>query len=154
GTARGYETEVIELAKMPEMLVLCHSPVEANDPEACAPPDKRLPAGVTAAQCADPSKATDPQSLKDTCDKALNVRIGDLRHNQVNAITEPQTPSPWGIMVDSQDPLSGEKVAASINIWTHVNDLFSQQVVDFSRYIKGELKTEEITDGQYIIDWA
>lgn len=52
GTERGYEPEVIELAKQPEALVLCHSPVEANDPEVCAPADKRLPAGMTASECA------------------------------------------------------------------------------------------------------
>jgi hypothetical protein len=154
GAARGYEPEVIWLAKQPEALVLCHSPVEANDPEACAPSDKRLPTGVTAADCAAARKAGDDQDKIDTCDKALNVRIGDLRYNQVNSIVAPQTPSPWGIMVDSEDPLTGEKVASSINVWTHVNDLFSQGVVDMARYIKGEIQTSEITDGTYIKDWA
>jgi hypothetical protein len=153
GAQRKVEPEVIALAKLPEMLVLCHSPVEANDPEACAPTDKRLPAGTTAAMCADAFKNKNQDTI-DICNRALSVRMGDLRYNQVNGIVEPQTPSPWGIMVDAQDPLSGEKVAASINVWTHVNDLFSQGVVDMSRYINGELKTEDITDGKYIKDWA
>ena len=154
GTERGYEPEVIELAKQPEALVLCHSPVEANDPEVCAPADKRLPAGMTASECATARKDGTDQTKIDTCDAALNVRIGDLRYNQVNSIVSPQTPSPWGIMVDSEDPLTGEKIASSINVWTHVNDLFSQGVVDMSRYIKGEIKTDEITDGTYIRDWS
>ncbi|MFO0587043.1 MAG: hypothetical protein U0441_05885 [Polyangiaceae bacterium] len=154
GAARGYEPEVIWLAKQPEALVFCHSPVEANDPEACAPADKRLPADLTAAACADAKKAGTDQDTIDKCDAALNVRIGDLRYNQVNSIIEPQTPSPWGIMVDSEDPLTGEKVASSINVWTHVNDLFSQGVVDMARYIKGEIKTDEITEGTYIKDWS
>ena len=154
GAERGYEPEVIAIAKLPEAIVFCHSPVEANDPEACAPADKRLPAGMTAADCAAVRKAGEDQEKMDTCDAALNVRIGDLRYNQVNSIVTPQTPSPWGIMVDSEDPLTGEKIASSINVWTHVNDLFSQGVVDMARYIKGEIKTEEITDGTYIRDWA
>ena len=154
GEARGYEPEVIALAEQPEAIVFCHSPVEANDPEPCAAADKRLPAGMTAAECAAARKDGSDQTKIDTCDAALNVRIGDLRYNQVNAITAPQTPSPWGIMVDSEDPLTGEKLASSINIWTHVNDLFAQGVVDMARYIKGELKTEEITDGTYIRDWS
>ncbi len=154
GVARGYEPEVIALAKQPEALVLCHSPVEANDPEPCAAADKRLPAGMTAADCAAARKDGTDQTKIDTCDAALNVRMGDLRYNQVNSITAPQTPSPWGIMTDAEDPLTGEKIASSINVWTHVNDLFSQGVVDMARYIKGEIKTEEITDGTYIRDWS
>src|SRR5690606_8585394 len=38
GAARGYSAGVIALAKMPEMGVLCHSPVEHGDPEACGGP--------------------------------------------------------------------------------------------------------------------
>jgi hypothetical protein len=153
GAARGYESEVIALAKEPEALVLCHSPVEANDPEVCAPADQRLPVGMTAGMCAAAKKSGDKETLE-TCSKALTVRIGDLRYNQVNSISAPQTPSPWGIMVDSEDPLTGEKIASSINVWTHVNDLFSQGVVDQARYIKGEIQTSDITEGKYIQDWA
>jgi hypothetical protein len=153
GAARGYDPEVIALAKEPEALVLCHSPVEANDPEACAPADKRLPAGVTAVQCFEARKSGDAEMIA-TCKGAISARLGDLRYNQVNALTAPQTPSPWGIMVDAEDPLTGEKISSSINVWTHVNDLFSQGVVDMSRYIKGDLPTDEITEGKYIKDWA
>jgi hypothetical protein len=39
-------------------------------------------------------------------------------------------------MVDADDPISGEKVAASINIWTHVTDLASMQLVDLGKYIQ------------------
>ncbi len=152
GQERSYTAGVIALAKMPEMVVLCHSPVEANDPSACGSP--RLPAGTTAAQCAQAYAAGDSDTLVDTCHAALNVRKGDLRYHMVNAIVTPQTPSPWGIMVDSNDPLTGETIAASINVWTHVNDLWSQGVVDMARYIKGELKTSDVTEGTYVRDWA
>jgi hypothetical protein len=157
GVDRGYEADVIRLAKQPEMIVFCHSPVEAGDPEACAPADKRLPPVVSAAMCNTARKLTDPESVRlteEVCGNALLVRMGDLRYNQVNAMIAPQSPSPWGIYTDAEDPLTGEKVSASINVWTHVNDLFSQGIVDTARYIKGELPVSEITEGKYIRDWA
>jgi len=40
------------------------------------------------------------------------------RYNTVLDIQSPQTPMFWGIMVDADDPLTGEKVAGSMNIWT------------------------------------
>ncbi len=147
------EQAVRALAAMDEMIVFCHSPVEANDPEACAPADQRLPEGTTAAQCAAARHAGDKDTIE-MCDKALTVRMGDLRYNQVNAMTAPQTPSPWGIMTDSEDPLTGQKIASSINVWTHVNELFSQGLIDTSRYIKGEIPVDSITEGKYIRDWA
>jgi hypothetical protein len=84
----------------------------------------------------------------------LAPRLGDIRYNLVLDIDKPQQPSAWGIMVDADDPISGEKVAASINIWTHVTDLASQQLVDLVRYINGEIKIQDITNGKYIHDWA
>lgn len=154
GQARGYAPGVVALAKMPEMIVLCHSPVEAADPEACGGP--RLPESVTSGRCAEErdKDAGRDQGLLDVCDKARSVRMGDLRYHQINNIKAPQSPSPWGIYADSNDPLTGEKVAASINVWTHVNDVWSQGVVDTARYIKGELETSAVTDGEYVRDWA
>jgi len=151
GKSRGVSAAVIALAKQPEAVVLCHSPVEANDPALCG--TARLPSDLSAAKCFDAEQAGDTKTLA-TCATATIARRGDLRFHQVNGIVAPQTPSPWGIMVDANDPLTGEVVAASINVWTHVNDLWSQGVVDLSRYIKGELKTEDITEGQYVRDWA
>jgi hypothetical protein len=161
GAERNYSAGVIAIAKMPEMVTLCHSPVQANDPTICAPADKRLPSDTSAADCAaaqkgrlDPATANRATETLAKCSVALQARRGDMRFNQVNAIPEPQTPSPWGIMVDSDDPLTGEKIATSVNVWTYVNHLWSQGIVDQVRYIKGELKTEDITDGTYIHNWA
>ncbi len=151
GQQRGLSAGVIALAKMPEALVLCHSPVEAKDNAACGSP--RLPANVTAADCAT-ARELNKGDLVKTCDAALTVRRGDVRYHQVNAITAPQTPSPWGIMVDANDPLTGETVSASINVWSHVTDLWSQGIVDTARYIRGEITTAEVTEGAYVRDWA
>ena len=68
----------------------------------------------------------------------------------MNVIETPQTPSPWGIYTDSEDPLTGETISASINVWSWVNDYWSQRVIDKIRYIEGELTTEEITEGEYV----
>ncbi|MBX3190152.1 MAG: hypothetical protein KF819_24205 [Labilithrix sp.] len=91
----------------------------------------------------------------DVCGKEGTVaRLGDLRFHLVTNIAQPQTGSPWGIMTDSNDPLTGEHISASINMWTHVNDLFSRGVIDTLRYIGGELKDEDVTDARYIDQWA
>ncbi|APR87679.1 hypothetical protein A7982_13028 [Minicystis rosea] len=87
-------------------------------------------------------------------EEGLSPRLGDIRYNTVLNVEKPQTPSPWGIMVDADDPISGEKVAASINVWTHVTDLASQNLLDLVRYMNGELDTGDITDGEYVRDWV
>jgi hypothetical protein len=86
--------------------------------------------------------------------RGLAPRLGDIRYHLVDAIENPQTPSPWGIMVDADDPLTGEKVAGSMNIWTHVTDLAAQTMVDLVRYVNGELATAQITNGQYVQNFA
>ncbi len=165
GGARGYEAGVIAIAKMQPMLTLCHGPVEAEDSPLCkADVQAKDPiSGDTREVLAEGEAATcnanwalpvPDATLKAKCDNAFYTRMGDLRFHKVNLITEPQTPSPWGIMVDADDPTTGEKVEASINVWTHVNELAAQQMVDISRYIKGELTTADVTDGTYVQDWA
>ncbi|MFP6684725.1 MAG: hypothetical protein VB934_08435, partial [Polyangiaceae bacterium] len=145
---------VIALAAMPEQITLCHSPVEATDPAICAPDDERLPADVKATECAAAYKDGSDDALIATCKAARNVRRGDLRYHLVNVMGKPQTPSPWGIYTDAEDPLTGETFSAGINVWSHVNDLWSQAVIDRVRYIKGELATEDITDGSYVNNWV
>ncbi len=153
GAEREYSPGVIATAKLQEMIVLCHSPVEATDHPLCAPANQRLPEGMKASECYAAAQERDDETLA-VCQKARNARIGDLRYNQVNTIEIPQTPSPWGIMVDSIDPYNGQTVATSINAWSFVTDMWVQMVVDTARYIKGELSTEQITNGEYVKDWS
>jgi hypothetical protein len=82
------------------------------------------------------------------------ARLGDLRYNIVNIINNPQTPSPWGIMVDADDPLTGEKIQTSVNEWGHVLDLFSQSAVDLIKYLNGEISDENISNGTYMQAWV
>jgi hypothetical protein len=50
----------------------------------------------------------------------LSPRIGDLRYNFVNLVDAPQVASPWGIEMDAEDPLTGEKVSASVKDIGHL----------------------------------
>lgn len=81
------------------------------------------------------------------------ARLGDIRYNMVNIIQNPQNPSPWGIMVDADDPLTGEKVSTSVNEWGHVLDLASQNAVDLIKWFNGELSDADITGGTYMKYW-
>jgi len=101
--------------------------------------------------CHNPVVATDHTACGE---RGLAPRLGDIRYHSVLLIDKPQTPSSWGIMVDGDDPVTGEKVAASINIWTHVTDLAAQGLVDIVRYVNGEIPTDQITNGKYVDDWV
>jgi len=50
--------------------------------------------------------------------------------------------------------VTGETIAACVNVWSQVTARASQSVIDQIRYLKGELKTEDITEGTYVRDWA
>ena len=82
-------------------------------------------------------------------DPGLLARVGDLRYHMVNVIQKPQTASPWGIMVDAVDPITGEVVAASVNLWNAVTDVAAQGAVDTMRWYLGELSNTEISSGNY-----
>ncbi|MBN2362073.1 MAG: hypothetical protein JXR83_21660, partial [Deltaproteobacteria bacterium] len=86
--------------------------------------------------------------------RGLAPRLGDIRYNSVLIVKTPQIQEPWGIMADGDDPVSGEKVVASINIWADVTDYAAQALTDLVRYANGELTTAEITDGQYVRAWV
>ncbi|CAN5472271.1 hypothetical protein BH09MYX1_BH09MYX1_11720 [soil metagenome] len=90
----------------------------------------------------------------EACGKpGLLARVGDLRYSMVNLINAPQTPSPWGIMVDAVDPITGEKIATSVNEWIHVLDLAGEGTVDVLRWINGEITDDQIASGAYLHDF-
>ncbi len=80
----------------------------------------------------------------------LLARVGDLRYHMIDLIQNPQTGSPWGIMVDANDPITGEVVSASVNVWNAVTDLASQSAVDTMRWYLGELSNSDVSTGDYI----
>lgn len=81
------------------------------------------------------------------------ARVGDLRYNMANVIQAPQVPSPWGILADAIDPLTGEVVAASVNVWNAVTDVRTQLTIDQMRWYLGELSNEDISSGRYLNDY-
>jgi hypothetical protein len=83
----------------------------------------------------------------------LLARTGDLRYNITNVIQNPQVPSPWGILADAIDPLTGEVVAASVNIWNAVTDVRTQLAVDQMRWYLGEISNDDVSSGRYLNDY-
>ena len=77
----------------------------------------------------------------------LLARVGDLRYHMINMVQKPQTGSPWGILADAVDPITGEVVAASVNVWNAVTDLAAQGAVDTMRWYLGELSNTDISSG-------
>jgi hypothetical protein len=166
GQARGYDAAVIAIAKMPEMIVLCHSPVQALDPEICG--KRRLPfitvdgvqVEATGEDCtyvqnlSEKSLTKEEAALLEDCENAASARIGDLRYDTINVFHQAQTGSPWGIMVSAVDPTTGETVSTSANVWSWVNDFWSQMVVDQVRIIKGAMKIEDFVDAKWVSDYA
>jgi hypothetical protein len=150
---RNYEEAdaLVSLAMMDPIIILCHSPVEVGDHPYCGTENDRLDEDLSMVDC---QLAPDDSEVAERCSETLNVRMGDLRYHQVNVMKHPQTPSPWGIYTDAEDPVTGETISASINVWGHVNDLWSQKVIDVLRYMKGELTTSEVTEGKNINQWA
>ncbi len=86
--------------------------------------------------------------------KGLVTRPGDLRYHQVNVVPSPQTASPWGYGPTMSDPLTGEVIQGSINVWNSVTDQTAQLLVDQIRWINGEISADKVTSGDYVQDWA
>ena len=112
-------------AEVPTIFVLCHNPVD--------------PMKGDAAECGS---------------AGTTARLGDLRFNFLNVIQEVQEQSPWGIMVDAEDPLTGEKVAGSVNQWGYVLDRAASSLVDILGLLNGEIDPESYIAGQTVADWV
>jgi hypothetical protein len=83
------------------------------------------------------------------------ARLGDMRFHHVTVVDHAESPSPWGYGPTSADPLTGEVVSGRANVWSHVNDIVSQIVIDKLRFIAGELSAADIVgEGQYVRDWV
>jgi len=124
----------------PDVIAKCKTDYDPSLEAAIA----RLPKVFTL--CHNPVIAGDD----DACGSpGLLARVGDLRYHMINLIQKPQTASPWGIMVDAVDPITGEVVAASVNLWNSVTDIAAQGAVDTMRWYLGELSNTEISSGNY-----
>ncbi len=113
------------LAEVPNIFVLCHNPVDS-------------------------AKGDDPACGAD----GTVARLGDLRYSMVSVITPPQEQSPWGIMVDAEDPLTGEKIAGSVNEWAAPLDRASSNVADLVQLLNGTIAPDEFIVGQNVSQWV
>ena len=111
-------------AEVPRVFVLCHNPV-------------------------DPTK-DDPACGAE----GLSPRMGDLRYNFFTYVVSAQAQAPWGIMVDAEDPLTGEKVAGSVNQWGSTLDRASGQLVDLVELINGVTPPDGFIVGKDVSDWV
>ncbi len=112
-------------AEVPEVFVLCHNPV-------------------------DPTKGDDP-----ACGKAgTSPRLGDLRYNLYTYVTSPQAQAPWGIMVDAEDPLTGEKISGSVNMYGGTLDKAAGQLVDLVDLLNGVTPADQFIAGRDVSDWV
>ncbi len=84
----------------------------------------------------------------------LTTRVGDLRYHSINVWPTPEDSSPWGFGPSWADPLTGEIIQASINVYDAVTDRAAQSVVDKARWYAGELSADTITSGQFVRDWV
>ena len=110
--------------QVPKVFVLCHNPV-------------------------DPAK-DDP-----SCgDATVAPRLGDLRYNFINYVDSPQVASPWGIEMDAEDPLTGEKVSASVNQWGAVLDRAAATLVDLLGLLNGDVDPSTFIAGKNVSDWV
>ncbi len=101
--------------------------------------------------CANPVAAGDDPSCGAP---GMVVRPGDIRYHQVNVWPTRQNASPWGFGPSLSDPLTGEIIAASINVYNSVTDSAAQSFVDQVRWINGEIGAAEITSGKFVHDWV
>ncbi|MEO8878256.1 MAG: hypothetical protein ABI461_21865 [Polyangiaceae bacterium] len=125
-------------AQFKPIFTLCHNPTIATDNVACF---KHNSAGELL-------KGADGNPIM------VSARIGDIRYNFVDMVANPMSDSPWGIMVDANDPLTGEKVTTSVNEWASVLDFAAQGTEDLLRWINGEISDQQITSGSYLRDWV
>lgn len=112
-------------SEVPAVFVLCHNPVSAE-------------------------KGDD----LDACGAdGTAARLGDLRFNMINVLPNPERMSPWGIMMDAEDPLTGEKISGSVSEWGAVLDLAGANLADLLSLLNGEIQPDDFIKGVDISEW-
>lgn len=79
----------------------------------------------------------------------LVARMGDIRYHLISAIPEPQSGQPWGVQIDGVDPLTGEVVAASVNIFEASTEKMLEDTIVKMRWQLGELNNADAAAGGY-----
>ncbi len=81
-------------------------------------------------------------------------RLGDLRYNLMTIVDDVELMSPWGIMMDAEDVLTGEKIAGSVNQWAATLDRYASSLVDILALLNGEIPPEDFIEGENVSSWV
>lgn len=111
-------------AEVPHVFVLCHNPVDTTKDD------------------------------KACGEQGFSPRMGDLRYNFFTYVVSPQAQGPWGIMVDAEDPLTGEKIAGSVNQWGSTLDRAAAQLTDLVELLGGTTSPDAFIAGQDVSSWV
>lgn len=74
-------------------------------------------------------------------------RQGDIRYNFQNYVEQYQPNGPWGVVVPSRDPETGELTGTTASIFAGANDMISYREVDRIQWLNGDLDDEELFRG-------
>lgn len=86
--------------------------------------------------------------------EGTSPRLGDLRFNIANLVQKPQLMSPWGIMVDAEDPLTGEKISGNVALWAATLDHAASNLVDVLSLLNGQKSPDAFIQGKDVSDWV
>ncbi len=76
--------------------------------------------------------------------------LGDLRYSFLNYTTKAELSGPLGYGPSSSDPLTGEIIGASANIYGASIDTYSAWAADVVQFLNGQVSIEDITNGTLI----
>jgi hypothetical protein len=82
----------------------------------------------------------------------LVTRVGDLRYHSLNVWSTPESSAPWGFGPSWADPLTGEVIQGSVNVYGAVTDLAARSMLDHTLWYAGELRAVDIATGDYVRD--
>ena len=123
------------IAALPASVVLCHNPVQGPRTDG----DGELIDAGDHPACGEPGLVT---------------RVGDIRYHSVNVWPTPDRNGPWGFGPSWADPLTGEVIQGSVNVYGAVTDRTARTMLDRALWYAGELGSREITTGDYVRNWA
>jgi Met-zincin len=101
--------------------------------------------------CHNPVTADDDPACGD---EGTSPRLGDIRYNILTVVPDYELMSPWGIMMDAWDPLTGEAIAGSVSVYAATLDRAAATLTDLLGLLNGHVDPGEFIDGEDISSWV
>ena len=101
--------------------------------------------------CHNPVTAEDHPSCGE---EGTSPRLGDIRYNILTVLPDYELMSPWGIMMDAWDPLTGEAIAGSVTVWAATVDRAAATLTDLLGLLNGNIDPESYIAGEDISAWV